>query len=108
MTNQTGTVKLYEDFCVLAGQTVDLQAQVSPDLKVEDLCMGIYKDDVLVAQACSDDSQEPSSLMVFFRETVAEDSSFYLGIFARTNDRIPKKNLQFGVRIFGECANVQN
>jgi len=49
MTNPGTPQVLYGPFCVSAGMSVDLMLQISPEAKVEDVCLGIYKDSVLVA-----------------------------------------------------------
>jgi len=54
-----------------------------------DVCVGLYKDDVVVAKGCFDDGESSQSLSAFYRETLAEDASFAVKITAEENFTVP-------------------
>ena len=54
-----------------------------------DVCVGLYKDDVVVAKGCFDDGESSQSLSAFYRETLAEDASFAVKITSGAEITVP-------------------
>ena len=81
-------INLLGPWCVGAGKTIDFASQISLDSDVEEAYIKLLKNGAEVAIAGMDDSQEPSSFSLIYRETVGEDSEFLFTLDAREVDII--------------------
>ena len=70
---------------------------------VEAAFIRLVKNGVEVASSGMDDSQEPSSFSLLYRETVSEDSEFMFTIDAAQVDQIEANAAQIGFKIYGDC-----
>ena len=102
-SNDPGQNILLYDLCVPAGSSVELMAQATLEYEVEEVCLTFYLDGEKVAEGCSDDSSEPSSMSCFFKGTVADDTLVELKIGNDDEDDILPFNLQFGAKVFDDC-----
>lgn len=76
-----------QEFCVTAGQTVDIALQGTLDAQTDTLIIGyqVLKNDDIVAEARIADSETPSSVSILYRETIGdedEDASFSIQFIA--------------------------
>ena len=90
--------------CLTPGQTVEVVAQVTGKEQVEDFKMSLNKDGEEVVFAEADDSEEPSSISLIYRETLAgtENAVYNINISSSADDFeiIEPKNLQIGFKIY--------
>ena len=70
---------------------------------VEEAFIKLLKNGAEVAIAGMDDSQEPSSFSLLYKETVAEDSEFLFTLDAREVDTILENAAQIGFKIYKDC-----
>ena len=96
-------VTLYGPWCVEENQTLDFNMQLTLKDKVSKAQLRILQDDMVVAQAAMDDSQEPSSMSLLYRAKVTEDSEFSVVLEVSRTDTIPANGSQMGFKIFGDC-----
>ena len=76
-----------EEFCVTAGQTVDIALQGTLDAQTSELIIGyqVLKNGDVVAEARIADSETPSSVSILYRETLGDmddDTSFSIQFIA--------------------------
>jgi len=100
--DNSGSIHLTERFCVLKGQSVDIQAQVSAT--VGDLDLQVVLNDSVVAHSSEseDRSTDHTSQSVIFRVTCKEDGEFYVRLNngGGSNQTIGSHHMQVGVRIY--------
>ena len=114
-----------KEICVDKGNTVEIAVQGSFDSPADTVVgyqivetSGKYKK--VVAEGRFTDAQDPSSVSVFYRETVDKDSSFeiqFIGINTSTNNKlvvtnnsfsIEEGNVQVGIKIFSKGCHLQS
>ena len=90
--------------CLKPGQTVEVVAQITGKEQVEAFKMSLKKDGQQVVFTESDDSEEPSSMSLIYRETLAgsETAVFNIDISSRAEDLeiIEPRNLQVSFKIY--------
>ena len=98
--------KLFGPWCVDAGKTFDYTHQVTIGKGADDVFLSIRKNGTIVALSGVDDSEEPSSLSLIYRETVPEDSEFEVFIYSPKDTSIYEKYMQMGFKIYGDCQSA--
>ena len=106
----SGSSRLTDSWCVLKGQSVDIQVQVSANVGDLDLEVVLNDTKVVARSNESEDSgsNDTTSQSVIFRITCKEDGEFYIRLNNGTasNQTIGAHHLQIGVKIYNHGYEV--